>query len=137
MTMRLLLATSLAAGIALFSGDVLAHEPGAAYCDTPSVLSKIQSKFRHQAREVHHEPALAIQSLHKVHEHRHKSESEFSPIARRYCGATATMSDGRERYVWFLIENPAGFVGFGNNVEFCVTGLDRWNVYNGRCRILQ
>lgn len=137
MTMRMLIAAAITAGLALVSSDALAHEPGAAYCDTPSILSKIQSKFRHQAREVHHEPSLAINAFRKVHEHRHKSESEFSPVARRYCGATATLSDGRERYVWFLIENPAGFAGLGNNVEFCVTGFDRWNVYNGHCRILR
>ena len=136
MSLRLVLAAAFAAGIA-YSSDASAHEPGAAYCDTPSILSKIQSKFRHQAYQVHHEAGLAINSFRKVHEHHHKSKSEFSPIARRYCGATATLSDGRERTVWYLIEKPAGFVGIGNNVEFCVSGFDRWNVYNGHCRILR
>lgn len=135
MSLRLVLAVTFAAGLA-WSSDASAHEPGAASCDTPSILSRIQSKFRTQAREVHENPGLAIASFDKVHEHHHKSQSEFSPVARRYCGATASMSDGQERYVWFLIEKPAGFVGFGNNVEFCVTGLDRWKVYNGRCRVL-
>ena len=30
-----------------------------------------------------------------------------------------------------------GFVGIGDNVEFCVSGFDRWMVYNGRCRVLR
>ncbi len=30
-----------------------------------------------------------------------------------------------------------GYAGVGNNVEFCVTGFDRWYVYSGRCRILR
>jgi hypothetical protein len=137
MTMRLVIAAAIAAGMALFSSDVFARDAAPAQCDTPSVLSRIQSKFRHQAREVLHSPGLAIGSFQKVHEHRLRERSEFWPIARRYCGATATMTDGRERYVWYLIEKPAGFVGFGNNVEFCVTGLDRWNVYNGHCRVLR
>ena len=137
MTMRLVIATAIVAGTAILSSDAFAHEAVATSCDTPAVLSRIQSKFRHQAREVHHDAYLAIDSFRKVHEHHSREQSEKWPIARRYCGATATMSDGRERYVWYLIENPAGFVGIGNNVEFCVTGLDRWNVYNGRCRVLQ
>jgi hypothetical protein len=30
-----------------------------------------------------------------------------------------------------------GFAGMGDNVEFCVSGFDRWYVYNGRCRVLR
>jgi hypothetical protein len=36
-----------------------------------------------------------------------------------------------------LIEGRMGFAGIGENVEFCVSGFDRWLVYNGRCRVLQ
>ena len=28
------------------------------------------------------------------------------------------------------------FASIGDNVEFCVSGFDRWMVYNGRCRVL-
>lgn len=66
-----------------------------------------------------------------------QTAKESRPIARRYCGATARLSDGRKRYVWYLIENPMGYAGVGNNVEFCVTGFDRWYVYSGRCRVLR
>jgi len=53
------------------------------------------------------------------------------------CGATVTLSDGRDRSVWYLIEEGQGFASIGNNVEFCVAGFDRWLVYNGRCRVLR
>ena len=70
------------------------------------------------------------------------------PIARRYCGATVELSDGRRRDIWYLIEERMGFAtlldGFhlanetrGSNVEFCVAGFDRWMVYNGACRVLR
>ena len=106
-------------------------------CDDPHVLKRISSKFRHQAREVHHDKNLMISSYDRVHEHRYLDMREDRPIARRYCMATATLSDGRERSVWYLIERGVGFASIGDNVEFCVSGFDRWNVYNNSCRILR
>ena len=35
------------------------------------------------------------------------------------------------------IEEGMGFASIGDNVEFCVSGFDRWMVYNGRCRVLR
>ena len=58
-------------------------------------------------------------------------------IARRYCGGTANMSDGQQRTIWYLIEDGMGLAGMGDNVEFCISGLDRWLVYNGSCRVLR
>ena len=106
-------------------------------CDDPKVLKRITSKFRTQAREVHHDKLLAIASYDAVHEHRYLERRDNRPIARRYCGATATLSDGRERTLWYLIERGVGFASIGDNVEFCISGFDRWNVYNNSCRILR
>lgn len=114
-----------------------AGERVSAACDDPGILARIQSKFRHQVRHVPHLPDVAIEGFGKVHQHRYKAAKENSPVARRYCGATAELSDGRKRYVWYLIENPWGYAGAGNNVEFCVNGFDRWYVYSGRCRVLR
>jgi hypothetical protein len=85
---------------------------------------------------VPHLPDVDIVEFRKIHQHRYYPYAEDSPIARRYCGATAVLSDGRKRDVWYLIEDGMGFVGIGDNVEFCVSGFDRWMVYNGRCRVL-
>ncbi len=106
-------------------------------CDDASVLNRISSKFRTQAREVHHYKSLAISAYDRVHEHRYLDKRENRPIARRYCGATVTLSDGRERTLWYLIERGVGFASIGDNVEFCLSGFDRWNVYNNACRILR
>ena len=87
---------------------------------------------------MHHLPNLRIHQLRGIHEHRYLPYREDDrPIARRYCGATADLSDGRSRTIWYLIEDGMGFAGLGDNVEFCVSGFDRWYVYNGRCRILR
>jgi hypothetical protein len=106
-------------------------------CDEPKVLNRITSKFRTQAREVHHDKTLAIESYDDVHQHRYLDEREFRPIARRYCGAVVNLNDGRRRTIWYLVERGVGFASVGDNVEFCISGFDRWNVYNNGCRVLR
>lgn len=111
--------------------------PEARTCDDAGILKKIVSRFRHQVRNVPNLPDVDIVDFHRVHEHRNKEAKEKWPIARRYCGATVELSDGRRREIWYLIEEGMGFASIGDNVEFCVSGFDRWYVYNGRCRVLR
>ena len=118
------------------AGDFL-NDGAAAACDTPWVLKAIETRFQIQARNVLHAPDLTIDRFSRVHQHRLIAGAESRPIERRYCGADVHMSDGRKRYVWYLVEDRMGFAGVGDNVEFCVTGLDRWHVYGGHCRVLQ
>jgi hypothetical protein len=86
---------------------------------------------------VPHLPDVGIVDFQRIHEHRYLPYGEDQPIARRYCGATAQLSDGGSRTIWYLIEDGMGLAGIGDNVEFCVSGFDRWMVYNGRCRVLR
>jgi capsid protein len=88
-------------------------------------------------RNVPNLPDVAITDFHDIHEHRYIPDDPDNPIARRYCGATVVLSDGNSRDLWYLIESRMGFAGMGDNVEFCVSGFDRWYVYNGRCRVLR
>lgn len=111
--------------------------PEARFCDDKRVLKTIVARFRHQVRNVPHLPDVDIVDFHRVHQHRNYVAKEKWPIARRYCGATAQLSDGRKREVWYLIEEGMGLASIGDNVEFCVSGFDRWFVYNGRCRVLR
>jgi hypothetical protein len=107
-------------------------------CDDPHVLEWIADRFMTQAFNVHHDQDLFIRHIYGIHEHRSLPyDQDYHPIARRYCGATAEMSDGRQRTMWYLIEDGMGLAGMGDNVEFCISGLDRWLVYNGSCRILR
>jgi hypothetical protein len=55
-------------------------------------------------------------------------------IPRRYCAATALISDGKPRPVYFSIIEDGGFASFSNGVEFCVVGLDRNWAYNPACK---
>jgi hypothetical protein len=103
-------------------------------CDNPGVLKTIDARFDHAFLN---KDTIAIESISKVHQHRLINATERSPIARRYCGAVATMSDGRDRTMWYLIEDGMGLAGIGDNVEFCVSGIDQMKAYDGRCRVLK
>jgi hypothetical protein len=120
-----------AADLAVYSDD------DGGVCGQPWVLSKITSRFSHQVHHVPHLPDVQITDFRRIHQHRYLPANDTWPIGRRYCGATVSLSDGRDRTIWYLIEEGQGFASIGDNVEFCVSGFDRWMVYNGRCRVLR
>jgi capsid protein len=137
-------ATFLAANSAFFAGGkaeaadltgIYADDTG--ICGEAWVLRTITSRFRHQVKNVPHLPDVAITDFHRIHQHRYLPAQEEWPIGRRYCGATVALSDGDSRDIWYLIEEGQGYASIGDNVEFCVSGFDRWMVYNGRCRVLR
>jgi hypothetical protein len=106
-------------------------------CAEGGYLSRISHKFRYQITHVPYLPDVEIVDFQGVHENRYLPADEDHPIARRYCEATAVLSNGRRHQVFYLIESGMGFAGIGGtNVEFCVNGFDRWKVYDGRCRVL-
>ncbi|MGO4711558.1 hypothetical protein AB4Z37_02750 [Bradyrhizobium sp. 2TAF24] len=55
-------------------------------------------------------------------------------IPRRFCSASAMLSDGHARQVHYSIIEDGGFAGYGPDVEWCVTGLDRNWAYNPACK---
>ena len=56
-------------------------------------------------------------------------------IPRRFCTATAIVSDGRKHRVNYLIGEDTGFIGATWGVEWCVVGLDRNWAYNPACKM--
>jgi hypothetical protein len=129
------------------AADVIAPGPyadagPASPCAEDRNLKAIERRFRIQARKVHHQPRLAIEQITNIRENRHLAKDKtYRAVERIYCRASAHMSDGHSRKLWYLIEVGEGFAGFGlafgDNVEFCLSGLDRWNVYDGYCRVLR
>lgn len=116
-------------------GGVYVDDSGV--CAQRWVLGKISSRFRHQVHHVPNLPNVAITDFRNIHLHRYLPAQEDRPIGRTYCGATVVLSDGDARDIWYLIEEGQGYASIGDNVEFCVSGFDRWYVYNGRCRVLR
>ena len=56
-------------------------------------------------------------------------------IPRRFCRATAYVSDGKPHVVNFWIGEDTSLVGGGPGVEWCVVGLDREWAYNPGCKM--
>lgn len=120
------------------AADIVRDYPqDAGICAHGSVLTAITKRFGYQVGHVPNLPNVGIVDFTNIRETRYLPEQEGRPIARRYCAATARLSDGRDHPVWYLIEYGMGFASLGDNVEFCVGGFDRWHVYNGYCRVLQ
>jgi hypothetical protein len=95
-------------------------------------LSTITSQFR-EKESTFWNSSLTITAYGRIH------ETAFRPwqsdtIPRRYCTADAMLSDGKVRTVHYAIVEDGGFAGFGQGVEWCVTGLDRNWAYNPSCR---
>ena len=70
----------------------------------------------------------------------HVRQTAFSPgpkgtIPRRFCSATATVSDGRKHRVDYWIGEDTGFIGASWGVTWCVVGLDRNWAYNPACKM--
>lgn len=110
-------------------------DPG--ICGDERFLRTIANRFRRQVTHVPNLPDVDIVEFTRIYEKRYLPEQERWPIGRRYCGATVYLSDGGARPIWYLIEEGMGFASIGDNVEFCVSGFDRWYVYNGDCRVLR
>ena len=139
------LAAGLAASIAAMMPQIPAHAAdivgvyGAAdpICAHGNVQSAIAHRFRYQVTHVPHLPNVGIVDLYGARQTRYEPATLNNPIERRYCAATARLSDGQDRPIRYLIEYGQGFASIGDNVEFCVLGFDRWNVYNSDCRVLR
>jgi len=124
----------------LISAAILLTAPTQAHetfptCDNERVLKKLVKRFNKTEKIYWDERGLQLNEVTRPHLH---NENPFpqSPINRRYCHGTAHFENGRNRRVHYLIEEGAGFAGFGWNVEYCIHGLDPWKYYDGRCRVL-
>ena len=138
--------TSLGAAIALlaFGQPALAANPlelnfglfGPRYdgrvAECQAALPTITSQFQ-EKESTFWNSALTITAYGRIH------ETAFRPwqsdnIPRRFCSADVMLSDGKLRAVHYSIIEDGGFAGFGQGVDWCVTGLDRNWAYNPGCK---
>jgi hypothetical protein len=104
-------------------------------CDSPSVTWKIAEKFAYQDRHLIHS-GLGIARIDDVRET--GGPGWPSRIDRRYCGATAWLSDGSQSEVVYLIEGPhLGAFSKHWHVESCLPGYDPFHVYDAGCRSIR
>ena len=92
-------------------------------CEETGPLEVIQSRFA-QTEGRFWESRLEIIKFEKVR------EIAFRPwvadaIPRRFCSATALVSDGVKRPIYYSIGEDTGMIGASWGVEWCLIGLDR------------
>ena len=97
-----------------------------------AALSRIQSRFSHKEGKFWNS-ALEITGFDDVREIAFRPWQSNS-IPRRFCTATAMISDGKPRRVNFSLIEDGGLAGYGTGVEFCAVGLDRNWAYNPACK---
>lgn len=109
----------------------------ASVCADPGVLGFITRRFEYKA-------ANYIRQNLSIYEIRRTQLTQFEPfngyissVQRQYCVADATLTDGSQRPLFYLIERPWGFAGVGRSIEFCIPGLDPWYVYGDDCASLR
>jgi hypothetical protein len=96
------------------------------------VLGTITAQFQEKESRFWNS-SLEIKAYGQIH------ETAFRPwqsdnIPRRFCSADVMLSDGQLHQVHYSILEDGGFAGFGQGVEWCVTGLDRNWAYNPGCK---
>jgi hypothetical protein len=105
-------------------------DPRLPECSAASVQSAVAGTLARA--QVDYAGGRTITGITKIRETRYQVNG-VSPLARRYCRGTASLSDGSVRAVHYLVEENAGFVGVSWNVEACLAPLDKWRVYGAYC----
>ncbi len=110
--------------------------PALPECHDPAVVATIPEKFAYYDAHVIYS-GLGVVNIDGIHQDALKAGGP-GLIDRRYCGATAWLSNGQTQEVVYLIEGPKlGFGSIGWHVESCLPGFDPYRVYDAWCRSIR
>ena len=102
-------------------------------CGDPGVLAMVSNQFAEKEAQFWNSD-LTIVEYERIHPLAFKPWG-LDTIPRRYCTATATLSNQRRHRVDYSVREDLDFIGAGWGVEFCVQGLDRNWAYAPACRM--
>jgi hypothetical protein len=106
-------------------------------CHDPLVIEKIGTQFAEKESRFWNS-ALTIVDVEKIRPLAWKPWG-LDYIPRRFCTATAILSDGRRHRMDYSVREDLDLTVFGQvrtwGVEFCVTGLDRNWAYQPNCKM--
>lgn len=102
-------------------------------CDDPAALQRIQERF-HDRESQFWRTGLEIMGFDAIQEIGYRTNG-LDYIPRRYCRARAYMNDAKWRSVSFSINKDLGLIGAGDEVDWCVDGLDREDAYAPACKM--
>ena len=104
-------------------------------CHDPKVLGKIIERFNWAENRTWNR-GFTLDDIERTRERSYQGPHDSS-IPRRYCRGHALLSNGKHPTLFYLIEGGQGFAGNSFNVEFCISGMDEWNNYDGSCRAIR
>lgn len=100
-------------------------------CDAPKVV-KEALRFTRLAEDAYRVPdVVSFVPVREVHD----TIANPSPLMRRYCEGNVTLDNGDHATAYYFIEEDSHLVGLSWKVYVCISGYDRWRVYDGRCRV--
>jgi hypothetical protein len=102
-------------------------------CDTAFALGLIKVRFWEKEFTFWHS-GLSIVDFDNIQETAYRPWAA-NAIPRRFCSATAMISDGTAHPVHYSIGEDLGIAGAVWGVEWCVVGLDRNWAYNPQCKM--
>jgi hypothetical protein len=112
---------------------ILPYSSDLPLCGDPSVLANISTNFAEKEAKFWNSD-LTIVEYARIQPLAYRPWG-LDHIPRRFCSATATVSNGRRHRIDYSVREDQGFIGNSWGVEFCVTGLDRNWAYNPACRM--
>jgi len=101
-------------------------------CEDPSVVGLVTRRFDDR-EENYFGSILRIAEVRDIHTLGYRPDG-LDLIPRRYCAATAITSDLIKRQLYYFVVEDASIIGWTWGVEYCVSGLDVYYSYDGRCR---
>ena len=110
---------------------VLPYTGALPLCGDPSVLAMVANQFAEKEAQFWNSD-LTIVEYERIRPLAYKPWG-LDMIPRRFCTATATLSNSRRHRVDYSVREDLDFLGNGWGVEFCVQGLDRNWAYAPAC----
>lgn len=125
---------ALAGALMLSTGAMTAYANATSLpdCSNSGILAKVNKQLSIGEKNVvmSGDP---IARIGRIHQHRLRDNGPRM-LAQRYCHATGYTENGRRKRVYYVIEENAGFSGYGFGVEACILGRDPWRVHGANCR---
>ncbi len=100
-------------------------------CTDQAILKRISGKFAWAERNTWHR-GLLIDDI-RSPRLRYRVLNGPTTIRHDHCQAQARMNDGSVRRIYYTVERRQGLASVGDNVQYCIVGLDPWRVYGAAC----
>lgn len=114
-------------------GRILPNDGDFAACQDTTVLGKITAEFAEKEAKFWNS-SLTITGYESIQRIAWRPWG-LDYLPRRFCSATAFLSDGKKRRVDYSVREELGFIGITWGVHFCVAGLDRNYANAPACRM--